>query len=130
MKKLSMIALLSFILIFIQSCDEKEDINGQWKLVQVETSEGILIPQVDFLVKVEGNKINFNLDVNSCFADIEIRNDSIIYDLAGCTKMCCDGNIDPIGGFLNYSGAYSFKKGQLIIQNENLYMLTKIELIE
>ena len=42
--------------------------------------------------------------------------------------MCCDGNTDPIGAFLNYSGAYSFKAGYLYIQNENLYKLKKVEL--
>ncbi len=118
------------LMILMQSCEEKEDINGQWELIQVETNAGILIPQVDFLVQVEDKKINFNLDVNSCFTDIEIRNDSIIYQFAACTKMCCDGNTDPIGAFLNYSGAYSFKDGYLYIQNENLYKLRKIELPE
>lgn len=113
-------------MVFIQSCDEKEDINGQWKLIQVETNDGILIPQVDFLVHVDDQKINFNLDVNSCFTDIEIRNDSIIYQFAACTKMCCDGNVDPIGEFLNYSGAYSFKSDTLIINNENKYYLLKV----
>lgn len=113
-------------MVFIQSCDEKEDINGQWKLIQVETNDGILIPQVDFLVHVDDQKINFNLDVNSCFADIEIKNDSILYKAAGCTKMCCDGNVDPIGGFLNYSGAYSFKSDTLIITNENKYYFLKV----
>jgi len=125
MKNISIIILLIIFAFFIQSCEEKEDINGQWKLIMVETTDGVLMPQVDFLIQVQDQKINFNLDVNNCFADIEIRNDSIIYDLAGCTKMCCDGNIDPIGAFLNYSGAYSFKKGQLIIKNENIYTLEK-----
>ena len=114
-------------MIFMPSCDEKDNINGQWKLIQVETNNGIIKPQIDFLVQMEDHKINFNLDVNSCFTDIELRNDSIIYQFAACTKMCCDGNIDPIGGFLNYSGAYSLKDGHLYIQNENLYMLKKID---
>lgn len=130
MKKIKLIISTLFLVFFMQACEEKEDINGQWKLVQVETSGGVLIPKVDFLIQVEDQKINFNLDVNNCFADIEIRNDSIIYNTAGCTKMCCDGNIDPIGTFLNYSGAYYFKNDYLFIQNENLYMLKKIEKTE
>lgn len=127
MKKLSVIILLSLFAFFMHACEEKEDINGQWKLIQVESSDGVLIPQVDFLIQVQDQKIIFNLDVNKCFADIEIRNDSIIYELAGCTKMCCDGQIDTIGSFLNYSGAYSLKNDLLYIQNENLYMLKKMD---
>jgi len=127
MKKVTLILCTLIFTFFIQSCEEKEDINGQWKLIQVETADGILIPQVDFLIQVQDQKITFNLDVNNCFADIEIRNDSILYNLAGCTKMCCDGDVDPIGAFLNYSGAYSFKNDHLYIQNENLYMLKKMD---
>ena len=127
MRRFIFITFLSFGIFFMTSCDEKEDINGQWKLLQVETTDGILMPKMDYLVSVQDQKISFNLDVNDCFAEIEIRNDSIIYDLAGCTKMCCDGDIDPIGAFLNYSGAYSFKKGLLIIQNENKYTLIKLK---
>lgn len=127
MKKLSVFILLSFFVFLMNACEEKEDLNGQWKLIQVETPDGVLIPQVDFLIQVTDQKINFNLDVNKCFAEIEIRNDSIIYHLAGCTKMCCDGQIDTIGSFLNYSGAYSFKNDLLHIQNENLYMLKKMD---
>lgn len=117
--------ILSLAFIF-QACDEDKSINGDWKLIKVETPMEVLMPKVDYLVNVQDQKINFNLDVNSCFADIEIRNDSIIYKVAGCTKMCCDGNTDPIGGFLNYSGAYSFIKDTLIITNENKYFLVKI----
>ncbi|NPD46697.1 MULTISPECIES: hypothetical protein [unclassified Lentimicrobium] len=125
MRRITIFISTLILMVFIQSCDEKEDINGQWKLMQVETNDGILIPQVDFLVQVEDRKISFNLDVNSCFTEIEIRNDSIIYQFAACSKMCCDGNTDPIGGFLNYSGAYSFINDTLIITNENKYFLVK-----
>ena len=126
MKKAALIISTLVLAFFMQACNEKEDINGQWKLVQVETPDGILTPKVDFLIQVQDQKIDFNLDVNNCFADIEIRNDSIIYHIAGCTKICCDGDIDPIGSFLNYSGAYSYKNDTLVITNENKYFLIKM----
>lgn len=126
MKKLNSIFSLLLIMLVMISCDEEKTINGNWKLLKVETPNETLMPKVDYLVNVQDQKINFNLDVNSCFADIEIKNDSILYQVAGCTKMCCDGQIDTIGGFLNYSGAYSLKNDTLIISNENKYFLVKI----
>lgn len=121
--------LAIFLLLAMLSCGSTKDrptLISKWKLVQVETPHEVLIPKADFFLDILEDKITFNLDMNSCFADIALRNDSIIYDLAGCTKMCCDGQLDTIGSFLNYSGKYSFEKGKLLIQNENLYTLTRV----
>lgn len=126
MKRITLLFCLLSLTFLFQACDEEISINGDWKLIKVETPQEVLIPKVDYLVNVQEKKINFNLDVNSCFADIEIKNDSIKYSIAACTKMCCDGNIDPISGFLNYSGAYTFQNDTLIITNDNKYFLMKI----
>lgn len=119
-----------FLLLALLSCAVKKDkpsVISKWKLIQVETPTKVLTPKVDFLLEILEDKINFNLDMNSCFARIELRNDSIIYDMAGCTKMCCDGQLDTIASFLNYSGKYQLMKDLLIIQNTNRYTLSKME---
>ena len=114
------------------------DWTHKWKLVNVKTDTEFLFPKVNFFLTVEKNLeddisnrqgeylLKFNLDRNKCWCYPDITPDKIIYESAACTKICCDGIFDTIGGFLNYNGNYKIVDDTLTIINDNVYTLIKV----
>ena len=120
--------LLSFaLLLFAFKTIQTEEIIGTWKLDKVKTEKGVLFPTAKFKLTITKNQIKFNAPLNQCQSELLITSDSLLFDGASCTKICCDTREDTTANFLNYRGAYSFNADTLIIQNENKYYLLKSE---
>ena len=107
-------------LILSTSFREADGLYGRWKLFKVETNTGIMTPRkIDYNLLISKDFISYNLEVNNCQSkDIVIKNGSLIIDRIACTKICCDGRIDTISNYINYSGAYSLRNDTLLIKNE------------
>src|SRR5687767_2134665 len=93
---------------------------GTWKLVKVETDSGIITPTMDFFLTISEDRLGFDRDVNDCTAKPLITESTIEFDSELCTRVCCDGERDPIGGMNLYRGEYNVTENSLTIQNENV----------
>lgn len=104
---------------------------GNWKLLNVESDTGLTFPKVDFKLQLSKDTLAYNLDVNGCFVhDFKLTKDSIIISkkLTMCTLACCDGNFDPLGKLINYTGKYVVVNDSLWITNDLItYKLERIK---
>jgi hypothetical protein len=112
--------LLLLTLILITTLHGKQlqhEIFGKWKIMKVETKNNILIPTKDFTLTIEANRLHFNRDVNGCSANPILTDTTIDFYSELCTRICCDGQLDPIGGMDLYRGSYVATEKTLVISN-------------
>jgi hypothetical protein len=120
-------ACLSFTTGQAQSLNE--DILGEWRLEFVETMNGMETPGMDYVLNIRETSIEYNTDVNQCSAPLTTLDEMLIeYNRAACTKVCCNGTRDPLGGKLNYSGTYVLEDDLLRITNTVTFVFTRNEL--
>jgi hypothetical protein len=117
---MKLLSLLIFTLLF-EFTNEDKDLIGKWKLAKIEISEKVIVPKkVDYLLTISSDNFAYNLAVNKCSVDVKII-DNIFIEFAtvACTEICCDGTIDSISDYINYSGDYEVNDSVLVIQNES-----------
>jgi hypothetical protein len=77
------------------------------------------MPRVKFFLRIGKDRFDFNRDVNTCSAKAIVTGTTIEFNSEYCTRACCDGRFDPIGGMKLYSGNYMVIDTALVIWNEN-----------
>lgn len=104
--KISVFKLFIFsLLLLFSACNDDDDdcgcnggtIIGKWEVKEFMSIESVLYtkdtdynPTIEF--KSDGTT-NIKLDVNSCFGDYGLREETTInISDAGCTKICCDSD--------------------------------------
>jgi hypothetical protein len=113
--------LIIFILAATHPAQQKQnELFGTWKIVKVKTNDGILTPTMDFFLTIGENQFRFNRDFNRCSTKSIITDTTIGYDGELCTRVCCDGEKDPIGGMDLYRGNYIVTEQTLVISNEKV----------
>lgn len=112
--------LISISFLFPANEQITEKLYGKWQLVKVETNREIFIPTKDFFLTISEGGLGFNRDINRCSTKPTITSTSIDYDSELCTRACCDGNRDPIGGMNLYRGNYYVSENSLTIENSEL----------
>ena len=115
--------LLLIMLFFVSSLlgqQQHNEVFGKWKVVKVETNNDVLTPTMDFFLIIGENTFHFNRDVNGCSAKPVLTETTIEFDSELCTRICCDGERDPIGGMNLYSGSYIVTEKTLVISNEKV----------
>lgn len=114
------ILFLSISLLLASDEQTTDKLYGKWQVVKVETIQGTLIPTKDFFLTISEGRLGFNRDINRCSAQPIITATTIDYDRALCTRACCDGRRDPIGGMDIYRGNYNVSEDSLIIENSQV----------
>ncbi len=99
---------------------EYQRLTGQWKLTAIKyfPQDEIVMPKKDYWVEFSQDKINYKLEVNTCFMGYKITGlGELKTGQAGCTKMCCDKDISEK---LRYSAVqtYEFKGDRLILSTD------------
>jgi heat shock protein HslJ len=92
---------------------------GEWKLKELEVNGVIVHPKkIDYYLTIEQDRVGYNLDINKCWVDsFYIDREKIRFSMIACTEACCDGQLDSIPNYLDYSGTYSLQDSILIINN-------------
>lgn len=101
-------------------------LDGKWNLVAIETDSGkIEVADDNLYLIVSAQKLKFNLDVNRCWTDFQIKGSKIIYEAVACTEICCDKKYRKL---INYTGSFKVSNQKLIIVNEiGTYYLNRIQ---
>lgn len=92
---------------------------GKWKLRRIDADNRTLrpVPEVkEYFLTISQTSIAYNLDVNDCWGSIVSVSDStIVLNNTGCAQVCCDGRVDAIALYINYSGRYTIVHDSLLI---------------
>jgi hypothetical protein len=117
---MKLLSLLIFTLLFVFTNEDK-DLIGKWKLAKIEISEKVIIPKkMDYFLTISSDNFAYNLAVNKCSVDVKIIDNSFIeFAKVACTEICCDGTMDSISDYINYSGSFEVSDSNLVIQNES-----------
>jgi hypothetical protein len=121
--------IIASFLAFQQTETKVPELYGVWILEKIVYNQEVLIPKKrDFKVTFSDDLISYNLDVNRCQTrDFIIIDNTIKIDRIACTKICCDGSMDSISDYINYSGVYTIQNNQLIISNtESMIYLNRV----
>jgi hypothetical protein len=118
--KMKIVLLVMLSVSCVLPRQEKNELFGKWKIVKVETGKGVLIPTMDFFLTISEDTFGFNRDANGCSAKPVITDTTIEFEGEICTRMCCDGERDPIGGMNLYAGNYIVNNSSLTIWTEEV----------
>lgn len=120
----SLVPLVFVVSLVFSGQNSPGELYGKWKLMEIEVKGKKAYPEnINYFLTISENRINYNLDVNKCWADsFSLENDSISFGWLACTELCCDGRFDTISYHLYYAGVYELNDSILTITNEKATM--------